>query len=398
MKIGDILELKIIRQDNFGKGIAKYNDFVIFVPNSLIDELVKVEIVDIKKKYANSKLVEIILSSKNRVDAPCKYYNLCGGCNILHMDYNYQLEYKLNRLKDTLKIDNIDVISSNQFNYRNKIVLRVNNNKVGLYEELTKCVVNIEECLISNKKINELITRFNKFKYINKIETITIRALDKTMISIVGDVKDNYLIDSFKDIDSIYLNDILIHGHDYIDINILDINYRVSNKSFFQVNIEMMKKLYETINKYSNFNENDSLLDLYSGVGTISLYLSKWVKSVTGIEVIKEAVDISNINKKLNNINNVKFICNKVENVINSIDVCDVVVVDPPRKGLDNKVIDKLLKLKPKNIIYVSCNPDTLIRDIKLLNNYKINRCTLVDMFPNTYHVECVVLLQRKNS
>ncbi len=395
MKNGDILELKIIRQDNFGKGIAKYNDFVIFVPNSLIDELVKVEIVDIKKKYANSKLVEIILSSKNRVDAPCKYYNLCGGCNILHMDYNYQIEYKLNRLKDTLKIDNIDVISSNQFNYRNKIVLRVKNNKVGLYEELTNSVVNIEECLISNKKINELINRFNKFNYINKIETITIRALDKTMISIVGDVKEKYLIDSFKDIDSIYLNNILIHGQDYIDINVLDINYRVSNESFFQVNIEMMKKLYETIKRYANFNENDSLLDLYSGVGTISLYLSKYVKNVTGIEVIKEAVDISNINKKLNNIHNVEFICNKVENVINSIDVCDVVVVDPPRKGLDNKVIDKLLELKPKNIIYVSCNPDTLIRDIKLLNNYKINKCTLVDMFPNTYHVETVVLMSR---
>lgn len=391
MNIGDILEVKILKQDNFGKGIAKHNNFVIFVDKAIKDELVKIKISSIKKNYANAYILEIIERSNARREYPCTYYSKCGGCNIGHINHPNQLDYKLNRLKETLNINDIEIIPTNEFNYRNKIVLRVKNNRVGLYEPLSNNIVNIDNCLISNDEINNIITRLNNFKYLKDIEEVTIRSLDNTMISFIGNISKDLLIDTFNDC-SIYLNNELIHGNSYIDINVLDLTFKVSNNSFFQVNIEGMIKLYETIFKSLNLNKDDRLLDLYSGVGTVSLYLSKYVKNVIGIEVVKEAVDISNINKEINNIDNVEFICEKVENVIDNISNIDVVIVDPPRSGLNIKVIDKLNELKPKTIIYVSCNPDTLKRDINLLN-YSIDKSYIIDIFPNTYHIESVTVL-----
>lgn len=394
MKIGDILEVEILQQDNFGKGIARYNNFVIFVDKGIVNETLKIKIYNIKKNYAKASIVDIINRIDKRIEYPCTYYDRCGGCNIGHLDYNAQLEYKLNRLKETLNISNIEIFPMKQYNYRNKVTLRVNKSGLGLYESMTNKIVNIDNCLICNENINKVIFRLNNIK-LNDIEEVTIKSLDKTMLNIIGNINKYYIIDHFKDIDSIYLNNNLIYGNDYIDANVLDLTFRVSNNSFFQVNIEGMIMLYKTIFKSLDLTKSDVILDLYSGVGTISLYLSKHVKKVIGIEVVKEAVELSNVNKHINNINNVEFICDKAENAINNIEKIDIVIVDPPRNGLKTNVINKILELNPRKIVYVSCNPDTLKRDIEMLYNYRIVKSYIIDMFPNTYHIESLIVLEK---
>ncbi len=206
---------------------------------------------------------------------------------------------------------------------------------------------------------------------------------------------DKELINYFSEIDSIYINNTYKYGLDNISINLMGLGFIVSNNSFFQVNIESTIKLYETILKYSDLNVNDSVLDLYCGVGTISLLASKYSKNVIGIEMNQEAINMANKNKDNNNINNVEFICGKVEDIIKNDMKIDTLILDPPRSGSDIKTINTIKNILPKKLVYISCNPDTLIRDIKLLNDYKIEKVTIVDMFPNTYHIETIVLMSK---
>ncbi|NLV90081.1 MAG: TRAM domain-containing protein, partial [Tenericutes bacterium] len=185
MKINDILIVDTIKQDAFGRGIAKYNNFVIFVNNALPNEQLKIIIKKLKKNYAEANIVEIIKPSNSRRTYECIYYDKCGGCNIGHQCYGDQIQYKKNKVKELLNVKNIDIIKTNELNYRNKIVLRIKDKKVGLYEKLSNSVVEIDNCKISNNKINNIITKINDFKYIEYVNEITIRALDETMISFI---------------------------------------------------------------------------------------------------------------------------------------------------------------------------------------------------------------------
>ena len=272
-----------------------------------------------------------------------------------------------------------------------------NNNELGLLEENSNNIVPISKCLITNKEINKIIEILKKIIIKENINKIIIRCGNKTdeiMLSLYGDVKN---INSFKKLcNSLYINDKNI-TNSYITSYIGDKKFHIRNNSFFQVNDNICKKLYDEILNIINDKKPKKVLDLYCGVGSIGIYISDNVEEVLGIEVVENAIIDANENKKLNNISNIKFINNKVENVIDSIKDYDMVIVDPPRSGLDNKTINSLINIKSKNIIYVSCDPITLARDLNVLKEkYNIQYIKLFNMFPRTSHCESVCILERR--
>lgn len=395
--------VKILRLNNEGDGIGTIFDKIIFVDNALINEEVKVRITEEHKNYLKGKNIKIIKKSNDRVKTKCPYFNECGGCNIMHM--KNQIDFK--KEKVTTLFDkmckekiNPNIFSYNENNYRNKITLKVKDNKLGFYKTKTNELVKINECLITNDKLNNVIKDLNKYLETNKINNTEIMLRicnNKIMLSLsnLNDI-DNF-IKKFNYIDSIYVNNKLIHGQKTLIENINDYKFNVSPKSFFQVNKKVMEKMYEKVLSY--IDKNDLTLDLYSGTGTITILLSKISKKVIGIELEKDAVKDANENLKLNKVNNVMFYQGKVEDKIKNLKnlKIDNIVIDPPRAGINKKGIEVIKEINSKQIIYISCNPNTLARDYNLLKDkYELKEITLYDMFPQTYHVECVTLLCRK--
>ena len=390
------MEIKIEKMDHTGNGIGFYDGKICFIPKSVVGDIVDVSFVKSTKKYNIGKVEKIVKSSDSRIDSICPYYQLCGGCNINNLSYDEQLEFKKNKVKNIFKkylnLDiNPNIIGScDEYKYRNKITFHVNNKKIGLVS-IDGDIIDIDNCLLVSDKVNELYNLIRK-EDLSLVKKIVIRECDNGLIL---DIDGTFDISKIKNMClSIYSNGkcIFSNGDGYILVN--DIKYLVSNKSFFQVNTNNIKNLYNLIFKYGNFCGNERVIDLYCGVGSISLYISKYVKSVLGIEIVNEAIIDAKNNACQNNIENVDFICGDVSKIVNSKIKGDVVIVDPPRIGLDRHTIDALNECKIKKIIYVSCDPMTLVRDIKLLNNYSLDKIELVDMFPQTHHVECVCLLK----
>ena len=390
------MKIKIEKMDHTGNGIGFYDGKICFIPKSIVGDIVDVSFIKSTKKYNIGKVEKIIKSSDSRIDSICPYYQLCGGCNINNLSYDEQLEFKKNKVKNIFKkylnLDiNPNIIGSrDEYKYRNKITFHVNNKKIGLVS-IDGDIIDIDNCLLVSDKVNELYNLIRK-EDLSLVKKIVIRECDNGLIL---DIDGTFDISKIKNMClSIYSNGkcIFSNGDGYILVN--DIKYLVSNKSFFQVNTNNIKNLYDLILKYGNFCGNERVIDLYCGVGSISLYISKYVKSVLGIEIVNEAIIDAKNNACQNNIENVDFICGDVSKIINSKIKGDVVIVDPPRIGLDKHTIDVLNECKIKKIIYVSCNPMTLVRDIKMLNNYSLDKIELVDMFPQTHHVECVCLLK----
>lgn len=395
------LVVKIIRQNNEGEGIGTIFNKVIFVNDSLIGEEVKVRIIEEHKNYLIGKKLKIIKKSKNRQKPICKHYLECGGCSLMHM--KNQINFKKNKLENLFeKMCNtkikVKVLKYNELNYRNKITLKLRNNVLGFYKNKTNEIVKIDKCLITNEKINKVLKDINKYLENNIIDDTDIMVRecnDKIMMAIDKLIKEDNFIKHFNYIDSIYINNKLVNGEKKLIENIDEYKFYVSPKSFFQVNKEVMINLYQKAISY--INKNDLTLDLYSGTGTISILLSKKCKKVIGIELVKDAVKDANDNLKLNNIKNVEFICGKVEDKIKNLEKLkiDNIVIDPPRAGINQKGVEIIKKIKPKQIIYISCNPLTLARDYNLFKNeYELKEITGFDMFPQTYHVECVCLLK----
>jgi len=292
----------------------------------------------------------------------------------------------------SISVEPTIIKSEEIYNYRNKITLKVLNGKLSLVKENSNELVNIDKCLLVNDKINEIIKLLNSID-INKVEEVIIKELEEIMVIVIGTIDENTLIDTIsKKVKSIILNGKVIFGNEYIKIKVKDITYNIYPKSFFQINTKMIEKLYDKILEYAG--KGNSLLDLYCGAGTIGIYLSKNFNKVKGIEVNKDAIISANLNKEINKITNIEFECKKVSDITNITE--EVVVVDPPRNGLDKITINKLLTSGTLKIVYVSCNPMTLARDINLLKEkYTLEDITLFDMFPNTKHVESVVLLNK---
>ena len=404
------MQVRIVDMDHKGNGIGKIDNKIIFIPKSIPGDLVDIEIVKSHKKYDEGRILEIIESSCDRIDSLCPYYDVCGGCNISNLSYNKQLEYKKNKVvnifKRYLDMDIAPEIlgSDNRYGYRNKVTYRCVNGKLGLVS-IDNDLVMVDRCCLVSDRVNELYSILNNLN-LSFVDKIVIKECDNGLILgingnvVIKDKIDNnvsHLIENVRNkCLSIYVNGICVCRNDYGYINIGDIKYRVSLDSFFQVNTDNISRMYDVIIKYGDFYKNDRVIDLYCGVGSISLYISKHVESVLGIEIIEDAIRDANENAKLNNIDNVKFICGDVSKLVDDNINGNKIIVDPPRVGLDNHTIDVLNKINVDRLIYVSCDVMTLVRDLKKLDKYEVKDVTLIDMFSQTHHVETIVLLIKK--
>lgn len=397
------MQYKIEKLDNFGRGISHINNKIVFISNALEDEVVDATTTYSNKKFDEAKVNEIIEVSRMRINPICPYFDICGGCNLLHMNYDDQLKFKYNKVKDIIfkylkeDIKVNDVIYSNQFNYRNKASFEVKEKLCYKMRKSTN-LVDIKYCYLLDNNINDIVHVLNNLNLKN-INNITIRTGEEDIMVIISGNPTQEIIDALKEkARSIYVNDKLVYGRSNIVSKIGNYEFFVSDKSFFQVNKYNVKNLYDKVLEYAELTGNENILDLYCGTGTIGIYLSKYAKSVIGIEVNEQAIFDANVNKNKNNIENISFICDTTSNINNIVNNdFDVIIVDPPRSGLDKNTINFLINSKAKRIVYVSCDIMTLVRDLNILKqDYDIREITPVDMFPNTYHVECVCVLKLK--
>ncbi len=389
--------VKCEKLDHFGRGMGKVDGKIIFVPDLLPMEEALVRVVSSKKKFMIGEIIDLRLESLYRICPKCPYEKC--GCALKNLTYEKTLEYKKEKVGNILeKFGNIHINISNIipspviYGYRNKITLKVRNGKLGYFKNNSNDILEIDKCLIASDKINQIIKVIKK-EDLSNVHEVMIRDMDKVMAKIDGKLN----LDNIKPlVDSIYMNDKLVYGDEKIINHILDYKFFVSKDSFFQVNNGVTTMLYSKVLEY--VGNGDRALDLYCGTGTISLFLSMKFKSVTGIEINKEAIFCANENKKLNGISNVEFICGDANKFASSLKA-DVIVVDPARAGLMKDGIENILSVRPQRIVYVSCDPVTLARDLKDLSQfYEIKEITLYDMFPWTYHVESVCLLTKKDN
>lgn len=403
-------KVEVTKLDHQGRGIAKINDKIIFIPNALPRETIDVDIVLEKKKYYEGTIKEIINASDKRIKPVCPYFEECGGCQFLNMNYQDSLDYKQNKVEEIMnkylgikiKINNI-VACDNNLYYRNKTTFQVKND-IGFFKEKTNTLIPVDKCYISDIKINDIYKAIKDNIDLTNVKQVIIRATKNTLESMVVFKTSNYIdnkkiIDILKKkVDSIYINDELIYGKGKIIENLCNKNFYISPSSFFQVNTLQAEKLYNKAIAYADIKKEDTVLDLYCGTGTIGIVASDKAKKVIGIELNKEAIKDANENKKLNNINNIEFYAGDVGKILNKNNYKpDIIIVDPPRAGLDSLALAQILNIRPKKLVYVSCDLMTLARDLKLLSNdYDILELTPVDMFPYTAHVESVCALKLK--
>ncbi len=389
MKIGDIFKVDIIDEDNIGNGIAKIDDLVVFVSGGFKGDILSIEITSIKKKYANAKINKVIFPSNNRIVPKCKYYNSCGGCTFLHTTYKNERKIKQKYIEKLFnrKIEYME--TKNELNYRNKITLHVKDSVLGLYNENTHNICEIDNCLLINPKIASKMLELKRFD-LSTVSEIMIRCINDKIVISVQSTEDDINIKNIK-CDSLYINDEYIKGEEYLIDEIDEFKFSIYPESFYQVNKEGMINIYNKARSY--LKSDDTLLDLYCGTGTIGIWMADKFNSITGVEINKSSIKNANINKELNNINNIEFICRDAKDIKKHY---DAIIVDPPRNGLSNSVTDYLNYSDAKQIIYISCNPNTLKRDADLLTKYEVKELSCADMFPRTKHIECVCLLERR--
>ena len=433
-----------------GVGIGKYEGFTVFVEGGLIQDKIKVIINKSKKNYAVGDIVEIIEKSPFRVDRICSDdLKDCGGCQIQELDYNKQLELKTNEVKQVIsrigKLENVEIHETigmqSPCRYRNKAQFPIQNingsTAIGFYKKKSHDVIPTDMCVIQHdindkiiKIIKTYIQAYNVSIYNETTHTGVLRHLvtkvgfttNEVMVVLVANgtnlphlnelasvLKEN--IPGFKtlvlNVNKAKTNVILgkenkvIYGNGKINDYIGDLVFEISPLSFFQVNPVQTEVLYNKALEYAELKENDTVFDIYCGIGSISLFLAQKATKVYGIEIVEDAIKDAKINAKLNNLNNVEFYVGKAEEVVPKMysegKTANVVVVDPPRKGCDEKVLDTIVSMKPDRVVYVSCNPSTLARDLAYLDErgYKCVEIQPVDMFPHTMHVETVAKLRR---
>lgn len=444
----------IISQGYEGEGIAKIdNKYPIFIEGALKGEKVKVRIVKVNKNFAYGKLMEVLEASEERVNPPCAIYKRCGGCKLQHASYKAQLDFKWDRVKDCVsKIGKLDpsivkypLGMENPWRYRNKVQLPIGlingEVKIGFFAPRSHDIIDMESCLIQDeigdkvvKLTREWIEKFNirpynvDGEYDEKgiVRHIMIRrgfTTNEVMVVLVTNGEKlphkeefvDLMVKNIPGIKSVIQNINLkktnvilglesktLWGEDTISDYIGDFRFNISPLSFFQVNPTQTEVLYGKALEYANLTGNEEVFDAYCGTGTITLFLSQKAKKVYGVEIIPQAIDNAWINAKENKVENVEFFVGESEvvipDLINKGVKADVVVVDPPRKGCDKKLLDAITNINAKKIVYVSCDPSTLGRDLKVLeeNGYKTLEVQPVDMFPNTSHIENVAKLIRK--
>ena len=388
--------VKIEKYDDLGQGITKINNKICFVKRVVTGEELEINIINNKKNYSEGTIKNIILKSKERVGPVCPYYDVCGGCDFLHVNYSEEKKFKINRCINFFKqIDNFYETSDR---YRNKITLHMKDNKIGFYEKKSHEIIDINNCYLVNEKINDVIKLLRK--YLNKSDygNILIRCNNKLelLVSIDGEYKNINELE--KEINNLIYNDNVVKGNNYFIESICDYKFKVNYKSFFQVNRKGLENIFNILKDFLKDKNINTVLDLYSGTSVLGILCSNYVKKVISVEVNKNATNDAHENIKLNNVNNLEIINGKVEDYIDKFKDIDLIIVDPARSGLDKKTINYLNNIKSKYIIYISCNIHSLKRDLKLLeNNYNIKEINIVDMFKRTNHVETIVLLKNNN-
>ncbi|MGM9877055.1 MAG: class I SAM-dependent RNA methyltransferase [Bacilli bacterium] len=394
MNINDEFIVKIDNNDFNGNGICRINNIVTFIFGALKDEVVKIRIININKRYMIGEILEILKPSNDRIIPKCKYYNKCGGCSFLHTTYEKEINIKINEIEKIFNTKVNYLYNKNTYNYRNKVILHVLNGKLGYYSDKTHDLCEIDSCELLDSKINLKIGEIKKYNLLD-INEIMIRCInDKIMINIQGNIKDKSIY-NIK-CDSLYVNDKFIKGEEYLIDEINYLKYTIYPLSFYQVNKEGMINIYNKALDYAHKGNN--LLDLYCGTGTIGIYMHNNFKNVVGVEINESSIKNANINKELNNLNNIEFFIGDASIINKHIDKFDCIVVDPPRSGLSKKVSTILNNSKSNRIVYISCNHKTLKRDIDLLTNYSLIDISVCSMFPRTKHIECISLLERMHN
>ena len=433
-----------------GKGVVKLSYGTVFVDGLFPGEEAEIEILYKRAGSYFGKVFRLIKKSPDRIQPKCGVCTACGGCQLQQLAYPAQLEFKRHKVEDALrrqKVENIEVLPcismENPYEYRNKIQVPIGRDPhghivSGFYRSGTHKIIPIDKCWIESSKAGKIILELKnlmkEFHYApydednrsGLIRHVLIRTsyhYDEVMVTIVTNQdefrgKNNFVKEFIKrcpniksliqNINTRDTNVILgekertLFGPSVIKDSILGVDFLISSKSFFQVNPVQVEKLYGKALEFANLNKEENVLDAYCGIGTISLCASKYCKKVMGVEIVKEAIVDAKKNAKLNNISNAEFLLGDAGEVFERLtaqgEKYSTVFVDPPRKGLDQKLVDTLLRLLPEKIVYVSCDPETLSRDLKLLSsNYNINVIQPVDMFPMTFHVETIVGLILKN-
>lgn len=440
---GTILETKIIDISHEGKSVGKIDELTVFIDGGTLGDTVKLRITEMKKNFALGKVIEIVKPSRHRVESNCKVSDECGGCQLRELDYERQLKMKTDKVKNDLqrigKLENVivhDIIGMDKpIRYRNKAQVPVGENHIGFYKKGSNSIVDTDECVIQTKSTEKVIKLVRDFMkkyevpgYSKRNATGVIRHIVTKVSFKTGDMmiiivtnspkfphKEEFIAMINKEMPSVksIIQNInskrtnlvlgernkIIYGHGKIIDYIGDLQFKISPNSFFQVNPKQTQLLYEKALKFADLKKDETVFDIYSGIGSLSLFLSKKAKKVYGIEVVKEAVEDAKENAKINKISNVEFYEGAAETVLAELceegKTADVVVLDPPRKGCELEVLDSIIKLSPKRIVYVSCNPSTLARDLSYLseNGYVVKEVQPVDMFPGSVHVETVTLL-----
>ena len=431
-----------------GEGIAKINDFVIFIPGAIKGEKVKILIVKVTSSHAFGKILEIIEPSSSRnINIDCSTYKRCGGCNLRHIKYEDTLKIKKETVQNLVnknlktKVSVKDTIGmQNPYYYRNKAQYPVGLNKeskpiIGVFANRTHEVIEFDNCHIQNKESQEIakyICEFIKEENISVYNEKTGKGLLRHIVIKVGFTTNEImcilvingrefkeekelvelLVNKFPNIKTIVKNiniqntnvilgneNINIYGEGFIYDKLGEYTFKISPLSFYQINPIQTEKLYYLALKGAELTGKEIVFDLYCGIGTIGIYMANYAKKIYGIEIVKQAIADAKENCIINNITNAEYFAGDTQELLtdlieNKKIIPDVIIVDPPRKGLDNVTIENIVKIKPKKVIYISCNPATLTRDLKKLEElYNIKSIQPVDMFPFTSHVECVSLL-----
>lgn len=350
-----------------------------------------------------------IQQSPHKQEPLCPHYYECDGCSMQDITYEKELEIKknsvLNKLQRIAKLDikDVDILTNTEYYYRNKVDLKVENGKLGYYNRKTHNLTPISTCKIASKAINQMINWLGN-QDLNGVSEIKIRSNYNDEIQISMDYLSDETLENLKSVENIieiYEKnknfDLIYRKKQFVD-KIGDLSFIISPKSFFQVNKYNTTLLYDTAKQMMNAEENDRILDLYCGIGTTTMYIGNGNNTI-GVEVVKDAVKDANQNKKLNNLQSIQFIEEKSENVVGKLtkEHFDVILVDPPRKGMDEKVVEAIIKSTAKKLVYISCDPATLARDLKMLteNGFAVRDVKLVDMFAKTMHVEAIALIQK---
>ena len=460
-KKNDVIQLEISTLGSEGEAIGKIDGFPFFVRGAVPGDVIEAGVTKVKRNMAFARLIKLIEASPDRVEAACPYFGKCGGCQLMNMTYDAQLKYKEEKVKnDLIRIGGIDkaevekayagiIPAKEVFHYRNKEQYPFGEDKdgntvCGFYAYHSHRIIEQTDCLLGNEENSLILEKIKEWMkecglssydetsgkgYLRHVMIRKGNLTDEIMVCLVVNAKkfkgSEVLIGKLKDISGMTSisfssntentnvimgdNSTLLWGSERIRTVIEsdngNIEYALSPLSFYQVNSEQTQRLYSKALEYAELNGNETVWDLYCGIGTISLFLAKKAKKVFGVEIVPQAIEDAKANAKLNDINNAEFICGAAEEVLpeyykDTAEKPDVVVVDPPRKGCDKSCLDTIIKASPDRIVYVSCDPATLARDTKYLceNGYKLQEYAPCDMFPNSFHVEVCCLLERLRS